>query len=137
MSKITRFGVSLPDELLQRFDRFLAKKENPTRSKAIADIIREELKKDSLTTGKQGTGAILLVYDHHKRELVNTLTNIQHQFHHMVICNQHIHLDHHDCLEIIVIKGIQNEMVKLTNTLKSVKGVKYGALNIATTKDIS
>ena len=113
MSKTVRFGVSIQDDLLSQFDAHISKKGYPTRSKAIEDVIREELKRESLIKGHRGTGSIILVYDHHKRELVAKLTDIQHDFHNLVICNQHIHLDHHNCMEIVVVKGKQKEMQEL------------------------
>ena len=131
MTDIKRLSVSIKNSLLKDFDSFIKRKKYPTRSKAVEDIIREELKRDSLIKGKKGTGAIVIVYDHHKRELVSRLTDIQHDFHGMVICNQHIHLDHHNCMEVIVVKGNHDQMQALTNKLKAAKGVKYGSLNIA------
>lgn len=132
MSKVKRFGVSISDDLMQQFDAFVDKKGYPTRSKAIEDIIRESLKKEALKAGKKGTGAIILVYDHHKRELVGKLTDIQHDYHNLVICNQHIHLSHHNCMEIIMVKGSQKQMQGLTDKLKAQKGVKFASLSIAT-----
>lgn len=131
MSKIKRFGVSISEDLLKEFDTFINKKGYPTRSKAIEDIFRETLKKESIRTGKKGTGAIILAYDHHKRELVSKLTDIQHDFHNLVICNQHIHLDHYNCMEIIVVKGTYKQMQELADKLQSAKGVKHGSLSIA------
>ncbi len=131
MSKIKRFGVSISEDLLKEFDTFINKKGYPTRSKAIEDIFRETLKRESIRTGRKGTGAIILVYDHHKRELVSKLTDIQHDFHNLVICNQHIHLDHYNCMEIIVVKGTYKQMQELADKLQSAKGVKHGSLSIA------
>ena len=84
-------------------------------------------------SGREVAGAIVLVYDHHRRELVNKLTDTQHDFHEMVISNQHVHLDHHNCLETIVVKGNPKKVEELANKLKSIKGVKYGTLTAATT----
>ena len=133
MSDIVRFGVSLEKELLEKFDRLITVKSYPNRSEAIRDLIRENLVKREWTEGKEVAGSITLVFNHHKRELMNTLTDIQHDFHHLIISSQHIHLDHDNCLEIIVVKGKPEETKELTNELRSTKGVKYGALSIATT----
>ena len=133
MSGIVRFGVSLEKELLEKFDRLITEKSYPNRSEAIRDLIRENLVKKEWTEGKEVAGSITLVFNHHKRELMNTLTDIQHDFHHLIISSQHIHLDHDNCLEIIVVKGKPEETKELTNKLRSTKGVKYGALSIATT----
>ncbi|HEC93404.1 MAG TPA: nickel-responsive transcriptional regulator NikR [Candidatus Atribacteria bacterium] len=133
MSEIIRFGVSLEKELLEKFDRLIKDKKYPNRSEAIRDLIRENLVKREWVEGKDVAGAITLVFDHHKRELVNTLTDIQHDFHKLIISSQHIHLDHDNCLEIIVVRGKPRDARELADKLRATKGVKYGALSIATT----
>jgi len=133
MSKLIRFGVSLEEGLLKQFDSFLKVKNYPNRSEAIRDLIRQDLVKKEWLEGKEVAGAITLVYDHHKRELVNKLTEIQHDFGGMVISSQHIHLDHHNCLEMIAVKGNPNKIQQLADKLKATKGVKHGSLSMATT----
>ncbi len=133
MSEIVRFGVSLEKELLDKFDRLIKEKKYSNRSEAIRDLIRENLVKREWVEGKEVAGAITLVFDHHKRDLVNILTDIQHDFYQIIISSQHIHLDHSNCLEIIVVRGKPTEVRELANKLKSNRGVKYGALSIATT----
>lgn len=131
MSKITRFGVSVDKDVLNSFDRIIKKKGYPTRSKAIEDLIREELKKESIKKGEKGSGALILVYDHHRRELTGKLTDIQHNYDDIIVCNQHVHLTHHNCMEVIVVKGTNKEMKELSDRLKSCKGVKHVSLTIA------
>ena len=133
MSGLIRFGISLEKELLTKFDKHIRAKNYRNRSEAIRDLIREELVKAEWLKGDEVTGAITLVYDHHKRELVNKLTDIQHDFCESIVSSQHIHLDHSNCLEIIVIKGKPKEVKKLANMLKSTKGVKFSTLTAATT----
>ncbi|GAI07579.1 unnamed protein product [marine sediment metagenome] len=133
MTDIVRFGVSLEKELLNKFDKLIGEKKYPNRSEAIRDLIRENLVKREWIEGKEVAGSITLVFDHHKRELVNILTDIQHDFHPLIISSQHIHLDHDNCLEIIVVRGKPGEVRELSDKLRSTKGVKYGALSIATT----
>jgi len=133
MSEIVRFGVSLEKELLGKFDRLIKEKKYPNRSEAIRDLIRENLVKREWVEGKEVAGAITLVFDHHKRDLVNILTDIQHDFHQLIISSQHIHLDHDNCLEIIVVRGKPIEVRELADKLRATKGVKYGSLSIATT----
>lgn len=133
MAELVRFGVSLEKELLVQFDKRMKSKNYQSRSKALSDLIREELVKTEWLAGKEVAGAIILVYDHHKRELVNKLTDIQHDFYGLIISSQHIHLDHNNCLELIVVKGKPKEMQALANKLKSTKGVKFGTLTAATT----
>lgn len=133
MSDLVRFGVSLERELLSKFDKFAREKQYPNRSEAFRALIRESLVKEEWTEGKEVAGAITLVYDHHRRELVNTLIDIQHDFGQLVISTQHIHLDHHNCLEIVVVKGKSKEVEQLTQKLKSTKGIKHGSLTMTTT----
>ena len=132
MSKLVRFGVSLESGLLKDFDRHIKATEYKNRSEAIRDLIREGFVKKEWSENKVVAGAIILVYDHHKRELVNKLTDIQHDFHSLIISSQHIHLDHNNCLETIVVKGKAKEIGSLANKLRSAKGVKYGTLTAAT-----
>ncbi|MEW6556068.1 MAG: nickel-responsive transcriptional regulator NikR [Elusimicrobiota bacterium] len=136
MSKLKRFSISLDDDLVTRFDKEIREKNYPTRSKAIGDLIREDfVKKEWIEwiEGKEVAGTITLVYNHHKRELVNRLTNIQHDFHDFIISSQHVHLDYDNCLEMVVVKGKPKEVEKLAHRLKSTKGVKHGSLTMATT----
>jgi len=133
MSDIVRFGVSLEKELLEKFDKLSKEKQYPNRSEAIRDLIREELVKREWVEGKEVAGSITLVFDHHKRELMNTLTDIQHDFYQLIISSQHVHLDHDNCLEIIVVRGKPRGVKELAEKLRATKGVKYGTLSIATT----
>ncbi len=137
MPKLFRFGISLEKDLLDKFDRLIREKNYTNRSEAFRDLIREDLVKAEWKKNKEIVGAITLIYDHHKRELVNKLMDIQHDFGGIIISSQHIHLDHNNCLEIIAVKGSSKEAQKLSDNLKSVKGVKHGTLSLSTTgKDI-
>jgi len=137
MPKVFRFGISLEKGLLDNFDRLIREKNYTNRSEAFRDLIREDLVKAEWKKNKEIVGAITLIYNHHKRELVNKLMDIQHDFGGIIISSQHIHLDHNNCLEIIAVKGVAKEAQKLADSLKSVKGVKHGTLSLSTTgKDI-
>ncbi len=133
MSGLFRFGISLPKDLLDKFDKLIKAKNYSNRSEAFRDLIRQELVKKEWQEGDSIAGAITLIYDHHKRELVNKLTDIQHDHQKVIISTQHIHLDHDNCLEIIAVKGRPREAQKLADTLKSVKGVKHGTLSMSST----
>jgi len=133
MSELVRFGVSLDKGILLKFDKQIKEEKYPTRSKAIGDLIRKSLIEKEWIEGKEVSGVITLVYDHHKRKLVNRLTTIQHDSHNLVISSQHVHLDHDNCLEIVVVKGKSEKIEKLAQELKATKGVKYGSLTMATT----
>jgi len=133
MSELFRFGISLPKDLLEKFDKLIKAKNYSNRSEAFRDLIRQELVKEEWKAGTEVVGAVTLVYDHHKRELVNKLTDIQHDFQGTIISTQHIHLDHDNCLELIAVKGPATNITKLADTLKSVNGVKHGTLSMSST----
>lgn len=135
MSKLARFGVSLEEGLLDELDQVVKDNEFSNRSQALRSIIRERLVKEEWLKGREIAGTITLVFDHHTKGLMNKLTEAQHKYHHMIISTQHIHLDHDNCMEVIVVKGKPAEAQKLLFSLKSVKGVKYGALSSATTAE--
>ncbi len=118
---------------MEKFDRLIESKSYTNRSEAFRDLIRQELIQKQWQSGQEVAGAIILIYDHHKRELVNKLMDIQHEFGGMIISSQHVHLDHNNCLEIIAVKGSPKEAQKLADSLKSVKGVKHGTLSMSTT----
>jgi CopG family nickel-responsive transcriptional regulator len=137
MSDLVRFGVSLEKPLLERFDALIRERQYTNRSEALRDLIRRELVERSWREGSAVAGAITLIYDHHKRDVLSKVTDIQHRFQQAIISTQHIHLDHHNCLEIIAARGRAAEVQRLADTLKSVKGVRHGTLSMSTTgKDI-
>lgn len=135
---LMRFGVSLEKELSKKFDRLCSGKKYQNRSEAIRDLIRDALVKDEWSRKKGDvTGVISLVYDHHKRELVDQLISIQHEHQNAIIASQHIHLDHDNCLEVIIVKGSTRNVSDLAARLRATKGVKHGELVMTTTgKDI-
>jgi CopG family transcriptional regulator, nickel-responsive regulator len=132
MSKLVRFGVSLEEDLLVKFDRLIKQRKYTNRSEALRDLIREELIKKEWMENKVVTGAITLVYDHHTRELVTKVLDVQHDYHTCILSSQHIHLDHHNCFEIIVTKGKSKEIEELFQKLKSIKSVKHAGFMMAT-----
>ena len=129
-NKLVRFGVSLEGELLRRFDAFIGAEGYDNRSKAIADLIRKEFVADAFSRGGAVAGAVTIVYDHHKREVVNKLLDIQHDHGGIIISAQHVHLDHDNCLEIIAVKGPGAKVKALADSLKAVKGVKHATLSV-------
>ncbi len=133
MSNLVRFGISLDEELLDRFDTFIHAQNYSNRSEAIRDLIRESLVRDEWIKEKEIAGTITIVYDHHQRELANTLIDIQHDFYQLIISTQHIHLDHHNCMEIVVVKGKSEEIKELAQQLKAKRGVKHCSIGMATT----
>ena len=135
MSELYRFGVSLEKRLIEAFDHHIAGQEYKSRSEAIRDLIREELIRKQWREGGTVAGAVVMTYDHHKRELVNLLLDIQHDFQETIISTQHVHLDHHHCLEIIAVKGRASDVEKLATTLKVQVGVKHLSLSISSAAD--
>ena len=132
MSGLVRFGVSLEEDLLVQFDRLIKQRKYTNRSEAIRDLIREELVKKEWTENREVTGAITLVYDHHTRELVTKVLDVQHDYHTCILSSQHIHLDHHNCFEIVVTKGKSKEIEELFQKLKAIKNVKHAGFMMAT-----
>jgi CopG family nickel-responsive transcriptional regulator len=133
MSSIVRFGVSLERDLLEKFDSLIESRNYTNRSEAIRDLIRQELVNKEWIEGEDVAGAITLVYDHHKRELLNKITDIQHDFQSIIISTQHIHLDHNNCLELIAVRGNPSQVKRLAEKLKAIKGVKHATLSMTTT----
>ncbi|MGA3208000.1 MAG: nickel-responsive transcriptional regulator NikR [Syntrophales bacterium] len=133
MSKIIRFGVSLEEALLHNFDNLIKKRKYTNRSEAIRDLIRRELLKKDLEEDREVAGAITFIYDHHQRDLLNKIIDVQHDHQYIIQSSQHIHLDHHNCLEIVAVKGNSGRVKKLADTLKALKGVKHGSLSVSGT----
>ena len=122
---LKRFGVSLEEDLLEKFDTLIEEKGYNNRSEAIRDLIRGELLKKEWADDQQETaGALFIVYDHHKHELSRKITNTQHQHYNNIISSMHIHLDHDNCLEVVALKGKAREIQQVANSLLSAKGVK-------------
>jgi len=133
MSELVRFGVSLERPLLERFDELIRERQYTNRSEALRDLIRNELVQREWRAGRDVAGAITLIYDHHKRDVLSKVTDIQHGFQQVIISTQHIHLDHHNCLEIIAARGKAEDVQRLADALKSIKGVRHGTLSMSST----
>ena len=134
MGKLTRFGVSLDEELLEPFDALCAVKGYSNRSEAIRDLIRKALVAEEWQQADgQGAGTLTLVYDHHKNDLARRLTQMQHDEHDIIIATLHVHLDHHNCLEVLILKGEAARVRALADKLISCKGVKHGTFGGTTT----
>jgi len=128
-----RFGVSLDKSLISRFDRLLRRRRYSNRSEAIRDLIRASLVAQEWADGGRVAGAITLAYDHHRRELITRLVDIQHDYASLIVSTQHVHLDHHNCLEIIAVRGRARQAQELTDRLRAERGVKHVTLSMTTT----
>jgi CopG family nickel-responsive transcriptional regulator len=132
LSDIIRFGVSIEQDLLENYDRLIAERGYATRSEALRDLIREALiqQKIEMNSETHALGSLTLVYDHHASNLLQEMTQIQHNFHELILSVMHLHVNHNDCLEVIALRGVVAEIVALANGLLSLKGIKNGKLFI-------
>ena len=129
---LSRIGVAIDSDLLQKFDELIAERGYTNRSEAFRDMIRERLIEEaSESPGKQVVGTLTLVYNHHVRSLNEKLTEFQHSHLHNIVSTMHLHLDHDNCLEVLVVRGEAGAVRKIAGALISVKGVKHGRLTIA------
>lgn len=134
MSNIERIGVSLEKELLSVFDQLISEEGYTNRSEAIRDLIRDRISHNHLSNSSaHAVAGVFLIYDHHETKLAQKLINLQHNHLLHVIVSTHVHLDHHNCLEIIILKGKVGEIEKLGSNIASLKGVKLSRTNIMTT----
>jgi CopG family nickel-responsive transcriptional regulator len=131
MAQIERVGVSLEKELLSAFDKLISSQGYQSRSEAIRDLLRQQLSSERIRNEKtRAIAAVVLVYDHHSTALMERLTDLQHSHLLQTISSLHVHIGHHDCLEVIVLKGRVGEINKMGEKLISIKGVKLGRINL-------
>jgi CopG family nickel-responsive transcriptional regulator len=133
MEGLTRFGVSLPAQLVEAFDASIHRKGYRTRSEAIGDMMRGHLVEEEWDEGREVIGTVTIVYEHESRELSGVLNELQHHESDIVVCATHVHVDAHNCLEVIVMKGQCGEVRALADRLISTRGVKHGRLVCTTT----
>lgn len=134
MGNTVRFGISLDEKLLSSFDQLIAQKSYMNRSEAIRDLIRASLVEERLDSEEQeAVGTVTLVYNHHVRDLSEKLTEHQHSHHNLIVSALHVHLDAHNCLEVLIIRGSVWNIKQIANELIGVKGVKHGKLVMTTT----
>jgi len=133
MSELVRTGLSIDRELLARFDLAIAKKRYENRSEAVRDLIREHLVSEEADSNKVIVGTLTIIYDHHRPNLTEQLVDAQHHAGSSVLAATHVHLDHHNCLEVVIMKGRSNVIRELADRIISLRGVKHGQLVITTT----
>lgn len=133
MSDLTRFGVSIDKNLLEKYDETI-KNTYDTRSEAIRDLIRDEIiKREWENQEEEVVGSLTLLYNHHKRKLTEKMLEIQHDHHNLFKSSLHVHLDHDFCLEVIIVKGQVKNLQNITKKLIGLKGVKHGKLTLTST----
>ena len=132
MSEIARFSVSLEDDLLEQFDRYCQQQKFATRSEAIRQLLRDTLTKEAwVGESKDAAGTLTLVYDHHRPQLRDHLTKLQHDHNELVVSTLHAHLTHDLCLEVIVLRGPSAKLQKIAAQLRGLKGIYKGELVMA------
>jgi CopG family transcriptional regulator, nickel-responsive regulator len=131
MGDLSRIGVAIETDLLAEFDALIARRGYPSRSEAFRDLIRDALVQESAASGNtRVVGTITLVFAHQVRLLSEKLTSLQHSFHHAVLSTLHVHLDHDNCLEVVVVRGKAMEVRRIADALISMKGVMHGRLTV-------
>jgi len=133
MAELARIGIAIPEDLLEEFDRLIEQRGYATRSEAVRDLVRKELVDEiSASPSAEVYGTVTFIYDHHARLLLDKLTEIQHQYHEAIISSLHVHLDHDNCLEVILVRGKSTLVQELANALIATKGVKHGRFMLTT-----
>ena len=129
-SDLVRFSVAIPEGLLDDFDACVARRGTSTnRSEVIRDLMREKLVEEVVgDPDVEVVGSITMVYDHHTPDLSHKLDNIQHHHLAQVVSTMHVHLDHHNCLEILAVRGTHATVRELADCLLGTKGVRHGKL---------
>jgi len=134
VKNITRFGVSIDTPLIRRFDQWMSRSGYTNRSEAIRDLIRARLVEEDIQSPvTDGLGVLSLVYDHHQRELEEKLTDLQHKHHRVIIASTHVHVDHDNCLEVVLLKGKVGLLQTVAKELGSFKGVKHSKFVLTST----
>ena len=133
MTRLARTGVSIEKDLLREFDKTIARKGYKNRSEALRDLIRENLVSEAVGANEPMVATLSMVYDHHRPNLSNKLTEIQHHAHGSVLAATHVHLDDAHCLEVVIMKGRSGELKHLADHMLSIRGVKHGKLVLTKT----
>ncbi|MCX7983971.1 MAG: nickel-responsive transcriptional regulator NikR [Bacteroidetes bacterium] len=133
MDRVVRFGISMEESLLRDFDQLIEEKGYSNRSEAIRDIVRDKLVEENIQNPSAFVyGALVFLYDHHKRELEKLLTDFQHMYFENIVSTTHVHVDHNHCLEVILLRGKVSQLKSLAEKILSFKGVKHGKLTLTT-----
>ena len=133
MGKIARISISIEEEIIEKFDVHSENCGFPTRSEAIKHLIKSALVQEEWKSGEIVAGVITIIYDHHKSRLLQNIVDAQHDCGNIVICSQHAHLDHDNCMENIIVKGKVESVRKLHKNLSAIKGMKHTVLSMTTT----
>lgn len=132
MAQLVRTGISLESDLLETFDRVIRKKGYKNRSEAIRDLVRDYAVAEDVEENRTVVGTLTMVYDHHRPKLAERLIEAQHHAEGQVLAATHVHLDHHNCLEAIIMRGRSSDVSHLADRILSLRGVKHGKLVLTT-----
>ena len=130
---LKRFSISLEDSLLDIFDKHIKARRYNNRSEAVRDLIRGTFVQKEWQSDKIVMGVLNLVYDHHQHKLQEKVTLLQHDYHHLIVSTTHVHMDHHNCLEVIIVRGKAKEVQELSDKLIALRGVRDGHLAMSST----
>ncbi len=130
---LKRFSISLEESLLEKFDQYILGHQYDNRSEAIRDLIRKVMVRKEWDADKQVMGVISLVFDHHEPRLQEKITLVQHDYHHHIISSTHVHMDHDNCMEVIIVKGQAGEVQELADRLTALRGIRDGNLAMSST----
>jgi CopG family transcriptional regulator, nickel-responsive regulator len=130
---LKRFTISIEEDLLNDFDAFMQDRHYQNRSEAIRDLIRARSVENEWAADKDVMGVISLVYDHHRHQLQEKITELQHDYHHQIVSTTHVHMDHDNCLEVIIIRGKAAHVRKLADNLTALRGVRSAQLAMSST----
>jgi CopG family nickel-responsive transcriptional regulator len=132
---LKRFSVSLEEHLLEQFDEYIKQHGYSNRSEAIRDLIREKLINKQWQQDSEVVGVVTLVYDHHQSQLQERITELQHKYYQLITSTTHVHMDHHNCLEVTIVKGNAFTVQELAENMIALRGVKNGNLTMSSTGD--
>ncbi len=130
---LKRFSVSLDEHLLTQFDEFIRPRGYSNRSEAIRDLIRKVLINEEWEQDSEVVGVVTLVYNHHQPQLQEKMTELQHEYCHQITSSTHVHMDHHNCLEVTIARGRASQVRELSEKLIALRGVKNGSLTMSST----
>lgn len=128
---VTRFGVSMEKELLDALDDYVKENSFSNRSQAVRRLVSDNLTVKKWKCNNIVAGSVTLVYNHHKSDIQGMLTDLQHDYHELILSSQHFHLDNEQCLEIIAVKGKAKELTELADKLIAIKGIQHGKLSMS------
>jgi len=130
---LKRFSVSLEEDLLEKFDASISSHRYSNRSEAIRDLIRKELVNEEWEQDSEVVGVVTLVYNHHQAQLQERITDLQHRYYKLITSTTHVHMEHHNCLEVTIVKGRASMVRELAEELIALRGVKNGSLTMTST----